>query len=62
MTTNEIRPGDRVQYKGTGPVMIVLSVSQDLCYCTWGDDASSLQHSTFRKENLVPAREDKPRD
>lgn len=49
------RKGDRVQYKGAGPVMHVITISGDLCYCNWVDGFGGLQQATFEQRNLTPA-------
>ena len=47
------RKGDRVQYQGDGPVMHVITISGDLCYCNWVDDFGRLHQATFEQRNLT---------
>ena len=55
MSGETFAPGDRVQYRGGGPMMHVISVSSHLCYCNWVDDFGALQQGTFDQRHLVHA-------
>jgi uncharacterized protein YodC (DUF2158 family) len=55
MSDVQFQPGDSVQYKGAGPVMRVLVISDNLCYCEWIDEHNSLQRGTFATSNLSRA-------
>lgn len=50
----QFKPGDAVQLKQGGPVMHVVTTSQNLCYCNWCDEQGTLQHGTFSNGSLQP--------
>ena len=55
MTDPSFRIGDTVQYRAGGPVMHVITVASQLCYCNWVDSFGVLQQGTFDQRHLTHA-------
>lgn len=55
MTSASFQIGDAVQYRATGPIMHVITVVTQLCYCNWVDSSGVLHGGTFEQRHLTHA-------
>lgn len=55
MTSTSFQAGDTVQYLRTGPIMHVIAVAPQLCYCNWVDSFGVVHRGTFEQRNLTHA-------
>lgn len=53
MTNQPFKPGDLVQYRGSGVVMYVILTSGTLSYCGWIGEGGAKSFGTYETQNLT---------